>query len=455
MTESIIRGEFEYNKKSYPFVIQNRILTVVQSAFHYIEDFKDKKDLGILFGVTDTNKYIFLLDCQVLNSQFFVLNGKIQISLHGYVLQDNKDDTYDRIKFHSPALNVFYSPQKAWTPQIGENQGQPGLTINPYRDSSQKIVVNILDETIKCTLDFECRFNLRLEDCQALSISTNFSMVFQNPKSSTDVGKYYLYIRDFLAFANFRRNIPFDQITLWQLGKDGKFYESGEVVIFQKDDISYDLKTLNTITYDDLGDNLFAKLFKDIAEQRISKNYNPYFIPPNSTEYNVVDREKWLVAAIAFEGEFNKKYKDLKSEQSSDFRDAKSLLLSAITQAVNTSGVSINNPKNKYLKSFQHLIEHYDTTIKEKYQSCETHFSLEIENIKKNYCYRLKIPNDVDFAEEYAKARNRSAHGVIEPIKNTDLVTFLLLRCFIYLLTMERASIPSEKRKKIITKLFG
>lgn len=65
MAENIIRGEFEYNGKDYPFVIQNKILTVVQSAFHYSEDFNGKNELGTLVGVIDTNKYILLLDCRV------------------------------------------------------------------------------------------------------------------------------------------------------------------------------------------------------------------------------------------------------------------------------------------------------------------------------------------------------------------------------------------------------
>lgn len=60
MTETIIRGEFEYNEKAYPFVIQNRILTVVQSAFHYVEDFKDKKTWEhCLVSLTPINTFFF------------------------------------------------------------------------------------------------------------------------------------------------------------------------------------------------------------------------------------------------------------------------------------------------------------------------------------------------------------------------------------------------------------
>lgn len=454
MTENIIRGEFEYNGKIYPFIIQNRILTVVQSAFRYSVDFENKEDLGTLMGVTDTNKYILLLDCRVWNPQFITLSGKLQIALHGYILQDIKDDGYDQIKFCSPALNVFYSPRKAWTPQIGVGKELPGLTLKSYSDSARQVAVNILEENIQCVLDFEQYFNLRLEDCYTLSVKTNFSMVFQERRSSLDLGKYYLYLRDFLAFVNFRNDIPFDEITLWCLKNDGRMHKSGTAVIFQSNDVTYDLKAYNTITYDDLDANSFAVLFREIAEQRTLDRYNPYYIPSNKAESNILDRAKWLVTASSFEGEFDKKYKDIKAKQSVEFKRTKSLLLSVIDQTVDDSGVSINNARNKYLKSFRHLIEHYDTTIKEKYKLCETLFAAEIADAKKKYCRQAGVAIDTDFSEKYAEARNHAAHGVIEPIRDTDVVIFMLLRCFIYLLIMERASVPSVKMKEIITKLF-
>lgn len=117
------------------------------------------------------------------------------------------------------------------------------------------------------------------------------------------------------------------------------------------------MKAQNTITYDDLTASSFAALFKEIAEQQTLNQYNPYFIPANRVESNVVDRAKWLVTASSFEGEFDKRYKDIKVERSAEFQKAKSLLLAAIDQAVVDSGVSLNNSKNRYLKSFRHLIE--------------------------------------------------------------------------------------------------
>ena len=80
MEEKTIRGELTYNQKQYPFVLEKRILTIVQSAFHYHGDFPEEGHLGNLMGVTDGNQYIFLLDCRILNRGFLSLSGKIQMT---------------------------------------------------------------------------------------------------------------------------------------------------------------------------------------------------------------------------------------------------------------------------------------------------------------------------------------------------------------------------------------
>ena len=160
------------------------------------------------------------------------------------------------------------------------------------------------------------------------------------------------------------------------------------------------------------------------------------------------------MAAFSFEGEYNKRYKNVKAEQDKVFYEVKEMLLNVIDEAVQQSGVSINNPRNKHLKSFRQLINTTDTTIQEKFQFCESHFQDEIKQIKEKHCLYSKVPVDTNFAKHYSETRNSAAHGDIEAITPEDVVTFQLLRGFIYLLIMERVSIPSEKRKEIIGRLF-
>lgn len=69
-------------------------------------------------------------------------------------------------------------------------------------------------------------------------------------------------------------------------------------------------------------------------------------------------------------------------------------------------------------------------------------------------CSGADVPFQQSFAEDYAVMRNSTAHGTIQPIQNIDFVTYRILRCFIYLLIMTRANIPSDSMKRIIEKMF-
>lgn len=454
MEEKTIRGELTYNQKQYPFVIEKRILTIVQSAFHYCNDFPAEGHLGTLMGITDGNQYIFLLDCRILNRGFSSLSGKIQMGLHGYILQETAVDRFDSIEFYSPALRAFYSPRKAWQPELTAEKHMQGITLTPYEDVAIEIPMTVGAENLQCCLGFSRYFRLRFEEQYALSINTGLILDLPGGRSSRDLGKYFLYVLDFLAFINFERNIPFDDIVLWRQNADGESRKSGNAVIFQAENMRYKPDVLHSITYDDLGKDLFAALFKEIAEQRLQGKYNPYYLPENRSEVNIVEKSRWLMAAFSFEGEYNKRYKSVKAEQDETFYEVKEMLLHVIDEAVQQSGVSINNPRNKYLKNFRQLINTTDTTIQEKFQFCESHFQDEIKQIKEKHCLYSSVSVNTNFAENYSKTRNSAAHGSIESITSEDVVTFQLLRSFIYLLIMERVSIPSEKRKEIISKLF-
>ena len=132
----------------------------------------------------------------------------------------------------------------------------------------------------------------------------------------------------------------------------------------------------------------------------------------------------------------------------------KELLLSTINNEVERTGLSINNKKNKYYNRFFHLIDNFDTTIREKFIFTQKIFKGEFEYIVMKYCQSNAISPTTDFADVYEKTRNQTAHGAIRRITPEGVVVFQLLRCFIYLLILERAGVPSEKREEILKKLF-
>ena len=453
MATELICGEFKYKKKTYPFVINERILTVIQSGVAHKTDFEEE-EIGNLKGTTNKGLHITLIGCRRLGGASYLLLENIRIALKGYILHYERTCRYDRLIFQSPALNGFYSPRKAWTFKT-EKPGRPKIIeMNEPVEVNQKFSCNIRGEKLDCILGFSHSFFLKLEETQPLIIEPVFVMDFQKTKYPTQIGKHYLYLRDFLVFLNFRTDIPINDIALFCKNKSGKLEKCGTATIFQHSSERYKPNSKDSITFDDLEIDDLAKLFSVVSGRRKSVNFNPYIFPEDDQDECEIDRAKWLITAISFEGEFDKSFPNYKYKTDKQFKLAKDLLLKTIETAVNQSGKGINNSDNAALKSFRHLVNTSDTTIQEKFAHCEKLFVCEMENKIKRICNESDIPFQQSFAENYATTRNNTAHGTIQPIENIDFVTYRMLRCFIYLLIMRRANVPSEKMKRIVEKLF-
>lgn len=450
MEERTIRGVLEYNGKEYPFVIENRILTIVQHFQQYYTDFRETVVLGTLLGLTDTKQYIIMLNCRILSPSIVAMGGSIQIGLDGYVLQSENDDGFDQIGIYSPALRAFYPAAKAWRP----NQSDTTITLTTNEQTITRTYIEIDGEVLQYSLNFGQFFNYRPEEQHPLTISPIFSITFSNRKKADDLAQYLLYVLNFLCLMNFRANIPFEDIVLYRFDSENALRKVGNAVIFQTKSIDYTPDFHHSIVFADLGKSAFAALFKDIAEQTLQQTYNPFFLPRSKHDLTTVDSARWLVAAISFEGEFDKAYANYKAEQYPEFHKVKELLLSTINNEVERTGLSINNKKNKYYNRFFHLIDNFDTTIREKFIFTQKIFKGEFEYIVMKYCQSNAISPTTDFADVYEKTRNQTAHGAIRRITPEGVVVFQLLRCFIYLLILERAGVPSEKREEILKKLF-
>ena len=182
------------------------------------------------------------------------------------------EDSYDKLVFQSPALRAFFSPRKAYNFQSEQLYKISGISLNQWSDINQEFTCTIDGENIECILEFSSRLNLKFEDNTPLSINPKWSITFKSPKKSTDIGKYYLYVRDFLVFANFQNDIPMEDIVIYKLRPDGQYAESGKAVIFQRDYLNYKPSCKNTITFDDLDINILPRLFSLVAERRTTGN---------------------------------------------------------------------------------------------------------------------------------------------------------------------------------------
>ena len=118
------------------------------------------------------------------------------------------------------------------------------------------------------------------------------------------------------------------------------------------------------------------------------------------------------------------------------------------------SGKSINNKQNNALNSFKSLIDHADTTIKQKFEVCMASYEYEMSEAIHRICLSCGVPKDADLAGIYASYRNQTAHGVIRRPEDCDVATYRILRGFIYVMNLKRANIPADRIKEIIGRMF-
>ncbi|MCD8379711.1 MAG: hypothetical protein LUC95_05240 [Lachnospiraceae bacterium] len=443
-------GKFEFRGKMYPFYYEGSLVTVVQQPWEYNDDFEKVSYVEKIEGLTNSNKVIVFLKCEFQGGSFKEIYSNVIFSTKGFVLFGESDCSFNCIEFESDALNTFYPPIQLVDRKALLNEKV--YKVKDYVDTTERFDTIVNEENIKMELSIPWKFSLRPEDKAIGEKYSVWRMEFETPKCSEDIAKYYLYLLDFLVFVNFRKNVAIEHFTLYKV--EDTTYNKVGIGKFFSNQTGYDSKVENSIIFEDLTHDEISRLFSCISIQRKQDSYNDSYIPENAKKYRSFNWIDWLNTALSFEGEYCKRYKDLKSQSDSNFANAKEYLLTQIDNKIKESGVSIKNKRNSAWSKFKHLIEHTDTRLEEKFRFSLNQFSDEISVIKGQLLKKYKISEDVDLAIDYADYRNHLAHGDIVEMSDSNVVNFILMRVFIYCFILERADISKDVRKKAVEKLF-
>ncbi|MDD6441757.1 MAG: hypothetical protein PUG71_06590, partial [bacterium] len=305
MTSEKMYGVFEYQEKEYPFVLEEQIITIPQGPFQYMDDFKDEAYIEEIWGVTNNNRSVVFVGCQVLKSNRIAFAMEVKLSILGYVVLENDKSSFDRIDFYSEGINGFYSPRNAYQIEDDDHMRVTGIKPRDAEAYKRDYECVIHGERIQLGLNVYMSFNLAFEKKLLGTAESLLSMSFGEKKEPHDILKYSLYLMDFLEFVNFQKNIPLERIDLFEKDDNGKYQRRGRAVVFQAENEQYSPSALRSITLLDVTDECFPVLFGQIAERRESKRFNPFFYPENRRADRVIDASKWLNNAICFEGEFD------------------------------------------------------------------------------------------------------------------------------------------------------
>lgn len=449
-----IDGVFEFNDKEYPFVLIDKVISIPQAAFQYSKDFPNETHVDVIHGVTSNNKDIYFLDCKLGTDLSLSALGKLRLHIMGYAIMQPDKMSFDRVDFYAEAINTFYSPKTAYANKTDDRMWINGITQRDPSEYVKHFSCEVDGENIDGDLGVYIDWNLAAEKEQIGTVNTIFSLQHEKKKTLVDVLKYYLYVRDFLEFLNFQRDVPMSDIRVFEKTPEGKYNRIGYIVIFQADGNDYKPESFRSITYQDCGQACFPVLFAQIAERRIRNKRNPFFFPENRFEDRYVDSAKWLITAVAFEGEFDEIHPNYRAEHNDDFKNVKELLLSVIEDNVKKSGKGWNNPVNENWKRFRHLIKNNDTKMEEKFQACLEIYEVETSDVIQKICKQEAVTEGTNLANAYASYRNQTAHGGIPPLTPADIAVYRILRCFVYAMNLRKAGVPADNVKSILNKMF-
>lgn len=440
----IIYGNLELNNKIYPFLLDGHHIHIVQQAY---QNSNEGFDISVPFikGVTSDNRYILFLNCQLVT---FLFDPKVVFSIQGYAISSSNtgedcDFSFDRMTFYSDAINTFYSPRNAIDRQMStqnlfahEWNGSMSIMVKPFSETNIEFE---FEETTKCQLNISRYMNLREGIENIGELRTSFSYVFSTTRTPDDISRYYLYLLDFLCFVNFNTNISFNDIFLENKDSEDKYLKTARVIVFNNAP-EYEGNPRNTITLDDLTKDKIGDVFKRISLMRNNDNRFYLYFPSNLKERNTVDPQRWLTAAICFEGLFKEINPDFKNDNEI-FQNIKSQVVNAVESIDETSFTT--KKEKKYLANFKNHIERYDGFLEEK-------FNFVLNNNKKV----LNISSNQNYAKIYAEYRNKLAHGTIEPLDNEKYEVYKLLRPMIYILILNDIRLEEKVLSTIINKLF-
>lgn len=427
-----IEGVFEFNDKEYPFVLIDKVISIPQAAFQYSKDFPNETHVDVIHGVTSNNKDIYFLDCKLGTDLSLSALGKLRLHIMGYAIMQPDKMSFDRVDFYAGAINAFYSPKSAYANKMDDRMWINGIAQRDSSEYTKHFSCTIDGESIDGVLGVYTNWNLAAEKEQIGTVNTIFSLQYEQKKELIDVLKYYLYVRDFFEFLNFQRDVPMSDIRVFEKTLEGNYNKIGYVVVFQADGNDYKPESFRSITYQDCGQACFPVLFAQIVERRIRNKRNPFFFPENRFEDRYVDSAKWLITAVAFEGEFDEIHPNYRAEHNDDFKNVKELLLSVIEDNVKKSGKGWNNPVNENWKRFRHLIKNNDTKMEEKFQACLEIYEVETSDIIQKICKQETVTEGTNLANAYASCRNQTAHGGIPPLTPADIAVYRILLCIGY-----------------------
>lgn len=478
---------FDLEEDGLPFVIYNEdeiIVTPHDGIIRWFESRPDPCPKEIVNGELSDGRPIRFFGCRYDGRAF---------SSQGYVyahnnLEPDPLESFSAIRFTGAAIDnlsggVFsvFDREDIWS--VSERMS--GITPKKWEAITNTYKSEVAGLPCEITIDYYINYNLQWGERQIGTCTPRFSISFPTPVDIKYIPDIYLGVYDFFAFLSFCRSITFDSITLYEPNTGNKFYPTADVKIFSKYNGIKRKSHFETVTLNDLGDNLGC-LFSKIAARRKDKIFDNLFIPEGQSDYLSVSHSSFLACALSFEGEYDR-LEPMKEEQNSDFKQVKEIAYDSVVSSASTmTGIEeteiratlldgfekalkaqtsnlldgkSNTKKKKILRYAQKMIDELrraDFSLEEQFNAMLKKYSPVIGSYKEKLAERMEIsPQEYsNLGQIFSNFRNQIGHGHPEPIKKIHFYVFLVGRCLTYAMILNSAGFDGEQASKVINKLF-
>lgn len=468
----IICGELIYNNNNYKFDFRDDILIIMPPelqeytkwSFNQIGK-SNKNEVISLEGLTNDGWYICFIDIKL----YEIGRGALQAFVPGYVIcKANgifpvpKCKDIKSIRMYGECIDKLYNPKKI----IKTSDLLNSESIKFEIDKSKLETTNYIINGDSYCFGAEWQAPVSKDINNVLNVKSYLEIKFDNNKGVNEIIDYYLNVKKFFSFISNRKYVIFDNVVAYRTDEvDYGFDDNHDV---RKTNIEFKFEFVNpdeeidlrdarlSVKLDQLGNN-FVTLYKNVIE----KGFITEYYPLSKRDDSFVDNNKFINVARVFESEFDKMFKDFKSETSIEYKEVKKSILDLldikIAEINDSKIISDKKSLKKKYKYFYNSIKKMEGGLQEKVYYAIKSYSNILKSKKQLLMnnYDIKQFNDSELAEIFTKRRNDIAHGnELEKFNSKEIIAYELVRICIYCVTLERCKYSQEEIETIVNILF-
>lgn len=442
--QKVQSGYIEDLDKDYVFTYDGELLQLVPKERKDIRPYdflkNSNKNLEILGGMTQTNKKIFFLNCnlQVFGSGYVARPA-------GYIYCNNNMDTFDTITFRSGIMDFFYRTNQIVDEEKSSCNYETGESviklksfdaISKYCDvqiMGKKAILMLSITQPGLPLDLDIDYNLGKP-------KTILRLTFEQPVNMSEFRSVYMWVYNLMVFLNFRRDIFMGKVELGRLNEEKKVEKVASTYIIEKD--KSEIANIDRI----IGYYFIQEHLNELAEIVNKPELNLLFIPESDKSDKYISPEKYMVCCTSFESVFNFVFPNARTEYSQIANEVKEEFLHFISEKENEyKGKSAK--KRKEFKKYSDMIKYLDFGLAEKFGRCQSQYNTIVESYKKRVLMRLSLSEKQlsNMAQLFGNKRNMLMHNSVEPFEDVHIAAYSLARAYIYVMLMKKAGISDTK----------